>query len=898
MKSTEIRNRFLAFFTQRGHQAVPSASLVPAGDPTLMFTNAGMNQFKDVFLGTGSREYRRAVDSQKCIRVSGKHNDLEVVGRSHTHHTFFEMLGNWSFGDYFKAEAIQWGFELLPKDFGIPADLLWATVFGGDDAMAVGPDVDAEQRWPELTAIPAERVLRCGRKDNFWEMGETGPCGPCSEIHIDLGANRCDGSGHAGAPCAVNVEGCARFVELWNLVFIQYNRDQRGQLSDLPARHVDTGMGFERLASVLQDKRSNYETDLFTPILGHIAELSGKHCGNQSGNEIDTAFRVVADHARALTFAITDGVLPSNEGRGYVLRRLLRRAARFGRQHLERSEPFIHELVGTIVSEMGDAFPELRKAPDRVADVICDEEESFARTLDRGLQLFNEAATRAGTTGDGAGRITGEDVFRLYDTYGFPVDLTVQMADERSLSVDVAGFESRMAEAKQQARDAAKSGAVDAFAVDEPLPTCDDSPKYAGRSHTAAVLSWVEDNAYHTSGALPQGKQVGVVTEGTCFYAEQGGQIGDRGDLATDTGRFAVGDTQPIAGGILHVGQIEEGTIEVGQNATLTVDASREGTRRNHTATHLMHWALREVLGEHVEQKGSLVDPDKLRFDLSHNKPVSAEEIARIECLVNERIYADLPVSTQEMPIEEAKELPGVRHLFGEKYGERVRVVTIGEGFSQEFCGGTHLSRTGEAGLFKIVSEEGVSKGVRRMTAVTGPGAVAHVQELERTLRAAAASLKTSPDQVPDRIAALQNQLKEQQKKRQQAQTADLDTVRQKLLESADRSTGPAVIVAEVPDVSAEALRESIDWLRNKADSAAVLLVAKGEDKVLLVAGMTDDVIAKGVKAGDLIKTVAPILGGRGGGKPHLAQGSGNNPAAVDDALAEAKSWITEKLAR
>jgi alanyl-tRNA synthetase len=895
MTAVDIRQRFISFFTERDHRAVPSASLVPGDDPTLMFTNAGMNQFKDVFLGTGRRDYNRAADSQKCIRVSGKHNDLEIVGRNHTHHTFFEMLGNWSFGDYFKAEAIEWAFELLTDGFGIPAEQLWTTVFAGDRGLNVDADTEAETLWPEKTSLTPDRVLRCGMKDNFWEMGEVGPCGPCSEIHIDLGPKRCDGSPHAGAQCAVNVDGCRRFIELWNLVFIQYSRDEQSKLTDLPARHIDTGMGFERLAAVLQDKTSNYDTDLFAPILAHIAELTGKTYTGRLGEDKDNAFRVIADHVRALTFAITDGVMPSNEGRGYVMRRLLRRAARFGRQHLGQREPFIHRLVPTIVAEMGDAFPELTKAPDRVADVIQDEEATFARTLDRGLTLFNEAAKSA--TGSGKGRISDGDAFKLYDTYGFPIDLTVQMAEERNLTVDTAGFESLMTQARQRAREAAKGAKTEQCTVDGVLPACDDAPKYAVLQHTSRLVGWVEDKTLRTAGSMPAGKIVGVVTESSCFYAEQGGQIGDRGTIRTDAGVFTVSDTRNVAGGVLHLGELNHGTLEAGQSVTLEVDPARDHTRRNHTATHLLHWALHTVLGDHAEQKGSLVDPEKLRFDFSHPKPVTPDERTEIERLVNERIVADLVVDTRELPTDEAQKLPGVRHLFGEKYGDRVRVVTLGDGFSREFCGGTHLGRTGEAGLFKITSEEGVAKGVRRITAVTGTGALTHVQSLERALHAAAAALKTSPEQVTDKITTLLNQLKEQSKQRRQVQTADVKTIRQALLDSADRSAGPAVIVAECPDLPAEAIRESIDWLRREAGTVAILLAAPADGKVLLVAGVTDDLVAKGVHAGKLIQEVAPIVGGRGGGKPQMAQGSGNNPGALADALASARSWIGEKLA-
>jgi len=836
MTSREIRQQFLDFFKSKDHAIVPSASVVPTDDPTLMFTNAGMNQFKDVFLGIGTRSYTRAADTQKCIRVSGKHNDLEEVGRSLYHHTFFEMLGNWSFGDYFKREAIAWAWELLTEVWALPKNRLHATVFGGDAAEGLGADEEAEQFWKEVTDINPAHISRHGKKDNFWEMGAVGPCGPCSEIHIDLTPD-------ASGASLVNT-GDPGVIELWNLVFIQFNRDADGKLNELPAKHVDTGMGFERLCALLQNKQSNYDTDVFAPLFGHLERITGIKYGGKVDNNVDVAFRVIADHVRMLTFSIADQAKPGNEGRGYVLRRLLRRAARFGRQYLHQHEPFMYQLVDTLVETMGDVFPEIGKQSGRVTEIIRDEEESFGRTLDRGIGYwFDSAETalieafhgahgcrkRAGqnlwsglrmsivTGGPGiqppeilpsAGEfrwmddngevtswpktridqalieklvigtpvISADDCFRLYDTYGFPVDLTVQMANERGLSVDVEGFEKLMEEARGRARAAAKTHAEIVF--EGHLPKTDESPKYGGRTCQASVLGWVEQSALKTAGRLTDADgEVGVVLDRTSFYPEKGGQVGDAGTITTATGTFDVDDTICIGDGIIHVGHVGDGYLEVGQDAQATVDASRDHTRRNHTATHLAHWALRQVLGDGVTQQGSVVDDTRLRFDFDHRRAMTREEIEEVERLVNAKVYANLPVNTRALPTEEAKNLPGVRAFFGEKYGDEVRVVEIGDGFSREFCGGTHLSQTGEIGLFKIVGEEAVAKGVRRLVAVTGRGAVEYVTRMDRHLREAASMLKTSPDQLTERVAALQKEVKTLKKKAASGAVQDLSLI-------------------------------------------------------------------------------------------------------------------------
>jgi alanyl-tRNA synthetase len=885
MKAAAIRQDFIKFFQGKKHTFVPSAPVVPIDDPTLMFTNAGMNQFKDVFLGHGSRPYSRAANTQKCIRVSGKHNDLEEVGRDTYHHTFFEMLGNWSFGDYFKAEAIEWAWELLTEVWGLPKDRFYATIFEGSPQEGVDPDDEAGQHWIDI--LGPDRVFRFGKKDNFWEMGETGPCGPCSEIHYDLTPDK------SGARL-VNA-GQPQVIEIWNLVFIQYNRNPDGSLAPLPAKHVDTGMGFERLVALLQGAGSNYDTDLFAPIMAHIAELTGKSYTGQLGNEVDNAFRVVADHLRMLSFAIADGATPSNEGRGYVLRRLVRRAARFGRQHLEQSSPFIHKLVPTLVDVMGRAFPEIGDNAGRVADIIRDEEESFGRTIDRGIARFDadlEAAQIGGRN------ITGEEVWDLYQTYGFPADLTRQMAEEKGLRIDEEGFERLREEAREKARAEARSKATAALAFSGTLPATDDRPKYESDQITARVLGWVLGNTWIEQGTLAEADgEVGLVLDRTCFYAEQGGQVGDAGTIQTTTGTFDVDDTQRLGDGIVHVGHVGDGRLEAGQEVSVTVSPARGRTRKNHTATHLLHWALREVLGEHVTQRGSLVEPDRFRFDFDHNKPVTREEMARIEKLINDRTLEDLPVQTLEMPTEQARRLPGVRAFFGEKYGPTVRVVTIGDGFSREFCGGTHLRRTGQIGIFKIVGEESVAKGVRRITALTGARALDHLLAADRTLSIAAADLNVPAGQVPARIAGLREEIRKLQKQLRSGGAADLKSARQELFDAAPVVAGSRVVVGEMPPAPVEQVRECLDWFRDKAGSAAILVGQRAEGRVTLLAAMSDDLVATGLHAGELVREVAPAVAGRGGGKPELAQAGGKDPDGLPDAFRAARAWIESRLA-
>jgi alanyl-tRNA synthetase len=901
MTSRQIRQDYLDFFAEKGHTIVPSAPVIPHDDPTLMFTNAGMNQFKDVFLGVGERPYVRVADSQKCIRVSGKHNDLEEVGPSPYHHTFFEMLGNWSFGDYFKKEAIAWAWELLVDRWGLPGERLWATYFGGDVEDKLEPDSDSARLWPEVTGVPQERVVACDKSDNFWEMGATGPCGVNSEVHIDLGEKR--GCLHR-CECGVNAEDewgkCYRFVEIWNLVFIQFNRSPDGILAPLPASHVDTGMGFERMVKVLQGKRSNYDTDVFMPLIDAISEISGIAYEGHVGGPVDTAFRVVADHLRTLSFAVTDGCLPSNDGRGYVLRRLLRRAARFGRQQLQMKEPFIHRLVTVLAESMGDAYPELVEHPERVVDVIKDEEESFGRTIDRGVRLFESAASDAESE---KRSISGEAAFRLYDESGFPLDLTVLMAREKDVDVDVEAFDRIMEEKRRQARERAKASAKIEFTGT--LPACDDSLKYSGFESTAKALGWIQDGKFIDKGSLNGNEgETALVIDRTCFYPEAGGQVGDTGVMTTATGTFEVDDTQRLGDAVIHIGKVTDGHIEAGQTTKLDVDPRRLDTMRNHTSTHLLHWALRQVLGDHVKQRGSLVDSLRLRFDFDHNRPVSREQLQEAERLVNQEIFADHEVIWREMPIEEGRQA-GAMALFGEKYGDIVRVVSIGAddqselstAISIEFCGGTHLSRTGQAGYLKIVAEEGVAKGVRRISAVTGPAAVNYIQSMDRSILDLADRLRIGRDQLVQRVEAMRDEIKTLKDQLQKGGAGDLKTTLQQLLSEAEPFTEAGVlIVAEVPDVPVEQIRSGLDWLRQKSGSAAVFVACRGDEKVVLFAAVTQDLIDAGLRAGDWVKEVAPIVDGRGGGRPNMAQAGGKNPERLPDALDRAKTFAHESI--
>ena len=897
--SKDIRDDFLAFFQERGHTFVPSSPLLPGEDPTLLFANAGMNQFKGIFLGTETRDYTRAHNSQKCIRAGGKHNDLEDVGHDCYHHTFFEMLGNWSFGDYFKGEAIAWAWQLLTEVWGLPKDRLYATVFAGDEADGLEADDEAANLWAERTDIDPSHIQRYGKKDNFWEMGATGPCGPCSEIHIDLTD---DGSGGA----LVNA-GDARAIELWNLVFIQYNRAADGELTRLPACHVDTGAGFERVCAVLQGKKSNYATDLFVPIIERIETLTDHRYGTSSGladrfdvssqDDIgDVACRVLADHARTLTFAIADGIIPGNEGRGYVLRRILRRAVRYGRQHLGIEGPVLTPIVPVVVELMSGMFGEIADRQQYVLETIAAEEAAFARALDRGTELFNRQVKKIVRAG--GEQFDGEVAFDLQSTYGFPVDLTELMAEENGLTVDMVGYERAMAEHQEISR--AGDGA---FKVAETLdlPACDDSPKDADEPIEATVLGWVVDGAYVTAGTLARGDAAAVVLDRTNFYAEQGGQVGDTGQLSSDGGTFAVSETFPSAAAVLHVGTVTAGTIQAGRSVRCQVGPDRAAVRRNHTGTHVLNWALRQVLGDHVNQAGSVVSADRLRFDFHHNQAVTGEQLALVERLANERILADEPVAVKVMPLAEAKEIPGVRAVFGEKYPDPVRVVAIGagaeisapcDGSAVEFCGGTHLSRTSQIGLLKIVSEESIAKGVRRITAVTGSGAVAHVQALADVVRSASQALKTAVEDIPERIAAMQKEIKALRKGPKSAQAATGGAF--EVLETVDSAAGP-VLVGRMPSPDARAMRAECDRQRQKGVAAMFAGSADG-DKVLLVAMVSESLVETcAMQAGAWVKAVSPIVGGGGGGKATMAQAGGKDAEKLDEALSAAAQWAREK---
>ena len=879
--SEQIRREFIEFFAERGHSTVGSSSLLPADDPTLLFTNAGMNQFKDVFLGAGSRGYTRAVDSQKCIRAGGKHNDLEDVGHDTYHHTFFEMLGNWSFGDYFKAEAIEWAWELLTGVWGLPKDKLYATVFGGDAGLGLAPDDEARALWPKITDLPPDRVLSGNAKDNVWEMGETGPCGPCSEIHIDLGDGCCDGSRHAGADCGVNVDYCGRFIELWNLVFIQFNRSEGGSLAPLPARHVDTGMGFERISAVLQGVTDNYATDVFGPLMEAMANASGVRYGDAP--DTDVALRVVADHARAVSFAIADGVMPSNEGRGYVVRRILRRAARFGRK-LGRTDPFLHSLVGVVAEQMGGFFPEIADRREAVAKTMLEEEQSFNKTLDRGLELFERAARKA------RGVLGGDVAFELYATFGFPIDLTQLMSQERGLKVDIAGYQQEMVRHRQIS--SAGAGSFSAAAITG-LPETDDSAKYDLRPLRAKVIGWVAGEGFISEGALATGAEAAVVLDRTNFYGEQGGQVGDSGRLAWQGGQFDVTDSKVVGHCVLHLGTVATGKVSAGQTVTAEVSPARYDTRRNHTATHLLNWALRKVLGGDVDQAGSVVETDRLRFDFTHGKAVTAEQLAEVERLVNQRILADEPISTRLAPLEEAKEIPGVRAVFGEKYPDPVRVVCVGDGetASVEFCGGTHLERTSQTGLFKIVSEESVARGVRRITALTGRGAVAYVQTLDSAAREAAGALRAKVEELPERVVAMQKEIR-QLRKRPAAGASGGGFQPDFVVET---PAGKALI-GRLDGVDAGAMRNLCDVERQKG-AAAVLLGGVDGRKVTLIAMVTEDIVKSGAaRADEWVRAAAAVVGGGGGGKPTMAQAGGKDPEKLPEALSAGRDWISERL--
>ena len=852
MLSNDVRQSFLDFFKSKDHRIVSSVSVIPAQDPTILFTNAGMNQFKDVFLGMGTRDYKRAANSQKCIRVSGKHNDLEEVGVDTYHHTFFEMLGNWSFGDYYKREAIQWAWELFTVVWKLNKDRLYATVFEEDD--------ESEQLWGEVTDLSSERVARLGKKENFWEMGDTGPCGPCSEIHYDLGKEY-----SCGPACAFGCE-CGRYVELWNLVFIQFNREADGSFTDLPDKHVDTGMGFERITAVLQGKRSNYDTDLFETIKDAIRNMTGIAYREES--IVGVAYRVICDHVRALAFAISDGALPSNEGRGYVLRRILRRAARYSRE-LDVHEPFIYRLIDPLVETMGSVFPELKEHAGYTAKVIESEEDGFGKTLDRGIEVFNKLANKAVEAG--SRKISGKDVFKLYDTYGFPLDLTQLMAREQNIDVDLTEFDSAMT--AQKKRSFSKKSIVDLNTLVK--TNIRTKFNYTRESLTTEIAGIYDENGNDIpeSGA---GRTIEIQLAGeTPYYAESGGQVGDTGTLTTTDGSTVVNitDTQKTNDtALFHYGTVVKGTLKVHDPVEAVIDSGRRlDIRRNHTATHLMHKALREVLGSHVKQAGSLVDPSHLRFDFNHFHKMTGEEITEVERRVNEAIRMNLAVTIEEdVPYDEAIG-HGAMALFGEKYGDRVRTVTV-DGFSVELCGGTHIDSTGNIGEFRIVSESAAAAGVRRIVAETGTFSYDRNQRERSQILQVKELLNAHEGNVVEKLKLVLNKNSDQEKTIRGFRVEREQKVLDMLIEDAVRSGDPPVITHHFSVDSLEELKKLGDAIRGRMPDGAALISTQSGDKTLLVCAVGDNLVQKNKwNAGSIIKYLAQSVGGGGGGRPHMA---------------------------
>jgi alanyl-tRNA synthetase len=868
MKSSEIREKFLKFFESKGHTIVRSSPLVPGNDPTMLLTNSGMVQFKDVFLGLDSRPYKRATTVQRCVRAGGKHNDLENVGYTARHHTFFEMLGNFSFGDYFKRDAINFAWELLTKVYQLPADKLTVTVYFEDD--------EAYDIWANEIGVPKERIIRIGdnkgaryASDNFWQMADTGPCGPCTEVFYDHGADIW------GGPPGSPEEDGDRFIEIWNLVFMQFNRDEAGVLTPLPKPSIDTGMGLERLAAVLQHVHSNYEIDLFQNLIKAAARETG------AIDLANNSLKVIADHIRAASFMIVDGIIPSSEGHGYVLRRIIRRALRHGHK-LGQTRPFFYKLVDDLDIEMGAAYPELSDARERVKQVLKAEEERFGETLEHGMKILEAQLAKDAKNLDGA------TAFTLYDTYGFPLDLTADICRERGVVLDEAGFASAMEQQKKLARAAGK------FKMAANVEYSGEKTRFVGYEslvHNSHVV------ALYADGVSVQGLKAGqagiVVLDTTPFYAESGGQVGDQGVVKSGAGVFEVEDTLKIQADVFgHHGVVQSGVLKVGDAVDAQVDETKRArTIRNHSATHLMHKALREVLGGHVQQKGSLVDPDKTRFDFSHNAPVTLEEIAQVEAIVNREILQNHPTRAQNMSMDDAIK-HGAMALFGEKYGDSVRVLDIGS--SKELCGGVHVTRTGDIGLFKIVSEGGVAAGIRRIEAVTGEGALAWVQATNRKLQDAASALKTGADELPARIAQVQDQVKALEKEVSALKSKLASGQGDELAGQAVDVNGIKVLAATMDGADVTSLRETMDKLKDKLKTAAIVLASVADGKVSLIAGVTADATGK-VKAGELVNFVAKQVGGKGGGRPDMAQAGGTDPAALPQALAGVAGWVGER---
>ena len=866
MKSAEIRQKFLEFFAARDHEIVSSSPLVPANDPTLLFTNAGMVQFKDVFLGDEKRERVRATSSQRCVRAGGKHNDLENVGYTARHHTFFEMLGNFSFGDYFKREAIQFAWEFLTVELGLPPEKLWITVYKEDD--------EAAAIWMDEIKVDPDRFSWLGEKDNFWAMGDTGPCGPCSEIFYDHGPDV------PGGPPGSPDEDGDRYIEIWNLVFMQFERKADGSMMPLPKPSVDTGAGLERLAAVLQDVHSNYEIDLFAALIRDIAKIT-----NTQDLE-NNSLRVIADHIRSCAFLVVDGVIPSNEGRGYVLRRIVRRAVRHG-YRLGVKEVFFYKIVASVARAMGEAYPELYRKQEFVEKVLMEEEQQFARTLENGMAILEKAI--AELQGD---VIAGETVFKLYDTYGFPVDLTADIAREQDLVLDMDGFEAAMSVQREQARAASHFTAVDKLNLDGLAAT--EFTGYTSLQGDGRVIG-IYSLANEKLHTVPVDSEVIVILDSTPFYGESGGQIGDSGLLENSGARFEVSDTQKQSDVFLHRGKLVSGNLNVGdQVRALVAGNDRAAITLNHSATHLMNAALRNVLGSHVLQKGSLVAADRLRFDFSHNSPVSAAELKQIEEQVNAEILSNSGVDKEVMGIEAARE-KGALALFGEKYGDEVRVVSMGGDYSIEFCGGCHVDRTGDIGLFKITSESGISAGVRRIEAVTGHGALALVEKEESILRDTAALLKSGTDEILDKLTGLISQNKALEKQLEQMKSKMAASAGDDLSASAVELAGSKVLVAKLEGFNPKSLRDTMDQLKNKLGTSVIVLGSAGDGKVNLVAGVSKDLTDR-VKAGELVNMVAQQVGGKGGGRPDMAMAGGSEPEKLPAALDSVHSWLEERL--
>jgi alanyl-tRNA synthetase len=879
MKTNDIRKAFLSYFESKGHQVVASSPVIPGDDPTLLFTNAGMNQFKDVFLGFDKRPYTRAATSQKCIRAGGKHNDLENVGYTARHHTFFEMLGNFSFGDYFKHDAIVYAWELLTTVFKLPKDKLWATVYAEDD--------EAYDIWLKVIGLPAERIVRIGdnkgaryMSDNFWMMGDTGPCGPCSEIFYDHGPEV------AGGPPGSPEQDGDRYIEIWNNVFMQFNRTEDGVMHRLPKPSVDTGMGLERLAAVLQHVHSNYEIDTFVNLLS-AAKRAVDVAGAKDCDAASPSLKVIADHIRACSFTVADGVIPGNEGRGYVLRRIARRAIRHGYK-LGARKPFFYSLVAALAAEMGEAYPDLQRQQPRVTEVLRQEEERFFQTIANGMEILEAAVAAMGKSGSTV--LDGETAFKLHDTYGFPLDLTADVGRERGFTVDAAGFDAAMSRQREQARSAAK------FKMAAGLSYTGADTAFHGYEHLVCETSKVV--AVYVDGTSVAGAKAGddvvVVLDHTPFYAESGGQVGDTGELRNATSRIAVEDTVKVQAAVHgHQGRVLEGTVSVGDGFVARVDGERRAkTVRNHSVTHLMHKALREVLGGHVQQKGSLVNAERTRFDFAHNAPVTDAQVAQVEALVNAEVLANAATQARVLPLDEAQKL-GAMMLFGEKYGDEVRVLDIGT--SRELCGGTHVQRTGDIGLFKIVAESGVAAGIRRVEAVTGDNALAYLQGLETTLGGVAGAFKVAPAEVPARVNAVLDQVRALEKEIAALKGKLASAQGDELLAQAVDVKGLKVLAATLEGADAKTLRETMDKLKDKLKTAAIVLATVEGGKVQLAAGVTADSTAK-VKAGELVNFVAQQVGGKGGGKPDLAMAGGTDAAALPQALAGVAAWVRERV--